>query len=376
MAIIVPAIVLRLSPQGHTPILALLATIGAACSTLIPPLAGGLSDWGRKEREHDRRVQTGIALLFDALALIGMAYAFAEWQLALCIAIAAIALSTASTIYAALLPEIVPRAHWGIASGVRGAFTLVGTIAGLLVAALLHPQWALLCTAFAVALGSATLLFVPRPREDQSADAPEVRIKDRHDLTVTLVGRAFIVMGMTLLNTYVLYFFHDVLHVANAPLRTGLTATGALGGAIVSSIVAGALSDRMDRRYIVALAGLPMTAAGLGFALYPSPSALIAYAALFGLGFGAVFSVGWALALDSIPEMGDVGRDLGIWSTLSGLPAIVAPAIGGFIIAHGATPRDGYRVMFALAAVCFAAGASLSLLVRKPAPRHARGDDG
>ena len=119
-----------------------------------------------------------------------------------------------------------------------------------------------------------------------------------------------------------------------------------------------------------------MTLAGLGFALFPSPSALIAYAALFGLGFGAVFSVGWALALDSIPEMGDVGRDLGIWSTLSGIPAIVAPAIGGFIIAHGATPRDGYRLMFALASVCFLTGASLSLLVRKrPATVRRTGGD-
>ena len=44
------------------------------------------------------------------------------------------------------------------------------------------------------------------------------------------------------------------------------------------------------------------------------------YAALFGLGYGGVFSVGWALALDAIPELGDVARDLGIWGTLSNLP--------------------------------------------------------
>lgn len=371
LAIIVPAIVLQLSPRSHTAILAALATLASTCATLVPPIAGTLSDRSRRGGS-DRRIQTGIALGVDALALVVMGVANSTFSLGFALGVSAIALSTASTIYQALLPEVVPRHAWGISSGVRGALTLLGTIAGLLVAALINPRWALFTTAGAVALGTLTLMLVPEPRNgngngDAGADAPQVG--DRHDLIVTLIGRACIVLGMTLLNTYVLYFFADVLHVKNAPLRTGLTATGALGGAIVSSIVAGIVSDRFDRRYVVALAGLPMTLAGIGFALYPTPGALVGYAALFGLGFGAVFSVGWALALDSIPEMGDLGRDLGIWSTLSGLPAIGAPALGAFVIAHGATLRDGYRTLFVIASMAFAAG---SLVVLKVRPRRSR----
>jgi MFS family permease len=108
-----------------------------------------------------------------------------------------------------------------------------------------------------------------------------------------------------------------------------------------------------------------MTAAALGFALVPNPTAILLYAALFGLGFGGVFSVGWALALDAVPQLGDVARDLGIWATLSSLPAIAAPALGAFIIAHAATPGAGYRVMFALAGASFALGSLTVLLVRK-----------
>lgn len=370
LAIIVPAIVLQLSPRAHTSILAVLATLASTCATLIPPVAGTLSDRGRRGGS-DRRIQAGIALGVDALALVGMGFAGSTFSLGFALGVSAIALSTASTIYQALLPEVVPRHAWGISSGVRGALTLLGTIAGLLVAALINPRWALFTTAAAVAIGTLTLMLIPEPRNGNGGDtdggAAGPQVTDRHDLIVTLIARACIVLGMTLLNTYVLYFFADVLHVKNAPLRTGLTATGALGGAIVSSIVAGILSDRFDRRYVVALAGVPMTLAGIGFALYPTPGALIGYAALFGLGFGAVFSVGWALALDSIPEMGDLGRDLGIWSTLSGLPAIGAPALGAFVIAHGATARDGYRTLFVIASIAFAAG---SLVVLKVRPRR------
>ncbi len=104
-----------------------------------------------------------------------------------------------------------------------------------------------------------------------------------------------------------------------------------------------------------------MVIAALGFALVPDPRALFAYAALFGLGYGGVFSVGWALALDAIPELGDVARDLGVWWALSNLPAIAAPPIGAWIIAHGATTAEGYRWTFAAAGAAFAMG-SLTVL--------------
>jgi MFS family permease len=121
------------------------------------------------------------------------------------------------------------------------------------------------------------------------------------------------------------------------------------------------LSDKLDRRLVVCVSGLPMALAALGFALAPDMRIVFVYSALFGFGYGGVFAVGWALALDSIPELGDVARDLGIWGTLSNLPMIVAPALGAFIIARGSTPAEGYRWLFASASACFLLG-SLSVL--------------
>ncbi|HEY6234994.1 MAG TPA: MFS transporter, partial [Candidatus Elarobacter sp.] len=258
-------------------------------------------------------------------------------------------------------PEVVPRAAWGTSSGARGVLTLVGTVLGLLAAALLPPQRALLAMVVVMVVSALSLAAIRQP--SASTPAPHATVRDRHDLGVTLIARGWIVLGMTLLNTYVLYFFSDVLGVRDASLKTGLVAGSALVGAIVSSVLAGKLSDRVDRRLVVALSGVPMTLAALGFALVPSPQLIFVYAGLFGLGFGGVFAVGWALALDTIPELGDVARDLGVWGTLSNLPSIAAPLIGGWIIVHGATPADGYRWLFASAGFCFAIGSLVVLRV-------------
>ncbi|MEO7040567.1 MAG: MFS transporter [Candidatus Elarobacter sp.] len=363
IAIVVPAIVLQLAPRDHTAVFAVLATFAGAAVVLVPPLAGWLSDRARK-RGGDRRRETALALAVDVLAIGAMAFCASIGALGAALVAATIAITAAQTIYQALLPEVVPREAWGVSAGVRGAFTLVGTVLGLLAAALLSPQHALFAMVAAVSLAGVSLGAIPyAPRVEP---APHAVIRDRRDLGVTLVARGWIVLGMTLLNTYVLFFFSDVLHVRDASRGTGLVAGAALLGAIVSSIVAGKLSDRIDRRITVAASGIPMTLAALGFALAPEMRFIFVYAALFGLGFGGVFSVGWALALDAIPAIGDVARDLGVWGTLSSLPSIAAPAIGGWIIAHGATPADGYRWLFASAGLSFAIGSLWVLRVGRP----------
>jgi MFS family permease len=365
MSIIVPALLLVLTPANHTYVLAVLSTVVAIATAILPPLAGVFSDRLRR-RGGDRRIQTAILLAIDAAALVAMAYASTIVDLGATTVVATVALMSGSVVYQVLVPEIVPRGHWGTAAGYRGAMTLVGTIVGLMLGALLPPREALLAAAAGVVVSGLTLLFVPPSPPFAAAVRREVaRIRDLHDLLVTLIARAWIVMGMTLLNTYVLYFFHDVLRVRNASVSTGLIAAAAMVGAVVSSVVAGIVSDKVDRRMVVCLSGLPMTLAAFGFALAPDLRFVFVYALLFGLGYGGVFAVGWALALDSVPELGDVARDLGIWGTLSNLPMVIAPAIGAMIISHGTTPSEGYRWLFATAGGCFLLGSLTVLAVRK-----------
>jgi MFS family permease len=340
-----------------------LSTIAAIATAIVPPLAGALSDRSRRGG-GDRRLQTAVILGIDTIALVVMAQVSTVLGLTGAVVFATVALMSGSTVYQVLLPEIVPRRFWGTAAGFRGAMTLVGTIVGLALAALLPARVALLVDAAGVALSAATLFFVPPSPPYVAVARVRAQVRDRWDLFVTMIGRAWIVFGMTLLNTYVLFFFHDVLGIGNASFNTGLVAAAAMIGAVASSVAAGVLSDKLDRRLVVCLSGLPMTLAALGFALFPYPSVIFIFAALFGLGYGGVFSVGWALALDAVPELGDVARDLGLWGTLSNSPMVIAPALGAVIIAHGSTPADGYRWLFATAGGAFLLGSLTVLAVR------------
>jgi MFS family permease len=364
MTILVPALLLVLAPVDHLKVLAILSTVAAVAAAIVPPFAGAFSDSARR-RGGDRRLQTAVILAVDTIALIVMAQVSTIAALGAAVVIATVALMSGSTVYQVLLPEIVPRQFWGTAAGFRGAMTLVGTIVGLVLAALLPARTALLVDAAGVALSAMTLIFVPAspPYAERDASAG-AKIRDRRDFFVTMIGRGWIVLGMTLLNTYVLFFFNDVLGIKNASFNTGLVAGAAMVGAVASSVVAGVLSDKLDRRLVVCLSGLPMTLAALGFGLFPDPHIIFVFAALFGLGYGGVFSVGWALALDAVPALGDVARDLGVWGTLSNLPMIIAPALGALIIKHGTTPSDGYRWLFVTASACFFAGSLSVLAVR------------
>jgi len=365
MSIIVPALLLHLAPANHTYVLAALSTVVAIGVAIVPPFVGALSDRLRR-RGGDRRAQTAILLAIDALALLTMAYVRSAADLGAATVVAMVALTSGSVVYQVLVPEIVPRSFWGTAAGYRGAMTLVGTIVGLMLGALLPPREALLAAAGGVIASALTLLFVPASPAFVTMRRERPHVRDRHDLVVTLISRAWIVMGMTLLSTYVLYFLHDVLGIRNASSSTGLVAGCGMLGAVISSVAAGIASDKLDRRLVVSLSGLVMTAAALGFALAPDLRVIFVYALLFGLGYGGVFSVGWALALDSVPELGDVARDLGIWGTLSNLPMLVAPALGAAIITGGTTVSEGYRWLFAGAGGCFLLGSLTVLAVRKP----------
>lgn len=370
MTVLVPALLLVLAPANHTNVLAVLSTIAAIATAIVPPLAGALSDTSRR-KGGDRRVQTGIILAVDTLALLAMAQVSTIVGLTGAVVVATVALMSGSTVYQVLLPEIVPRRFWGTAAGFRGAMTLVGTIIGLALAALLPARQALLIDAAGVALSAVTLLFVPPSPAYVAEQRVSAHVRDRWDLIVTLIGRAWIVLGMTLLNTYVLFFFHDVLGIRNASFSTGLVAASAMVGAVASSVVAGVLSDKLDRRLVVCLSGIPMTLAALGFALWPDLRVIFIFAAMFGLGYGGVFSVGWALALDAVPELGDVARDLGLWGTLSNSPMVIAPALGAYLIAHGSTPAEGYRWLFAGASAAFLLGSLTVLAVRHPGGKTA-----
>jgi len=365
LAIAVPAAILKFhGGVGHTQLFAVLSSAVAALSILVPPPIGALSDYFRRRGGH-RRTFILAGTVLNAAGLVWLAYtvSLAAFTTALLIAVVGQSISTAA--YQALIPEVVPREHWGASAGYQGVASLLGAVGGLAVASITSPEATFLWSALVVVLGGVTVALTP---EGQWVDPEHVHVSDWWNFAVVFASRFFTLTGLTLLATFVLYFFRDVQHVENPSISTGIFGILALGGAIVTAFLTGVWSDRLPRKYIIAAAGIPMALAGAGFATAPQPQYLTIYALLFGLGYGAFLSVGWAIAIDSVPQMRDVARDLGIWGIASNLPTVVAPLIGGWLLAIYASPLEGYRMLFLLAGVSFVIGGAVVLAVRTRAP--------
>ena len=362
LAIAVPAMTLRLAPENHVAVLAVLASTLALATAVVPWLAGWLSDVFRR-RGGSRRafVAAGVAIDVGALAAMSAAHSLALF--AVLLIVATVGVNIALSAYQVLLPESVPRAQWGVVSGIRGASTLLGAVVGFAIAGSMpDPTITFEATALIMAIGALSLLKIGEGTYDAEEQA---RVRDWHDFVIVFAARALVFFGLTMLQTFVLFFFRDVQRIENPSAGTALYAFSTIAGAVISSIYLGVLSDRAPRRIVTALAIAAMAIATIGFALAPVLGWMLPFAVLFGIGFGGVMSSGWALAMDAIPTMRDVGRDLGLWGIATSVPNIIAPLIGGWLIGRFGGTRAGYQAVFGLAGFSFALASASVLRVGK-----------
>jgi len=365
IAISVPAAIVVFAPTDHVKVFAVLAALVAFVSMGVPPIAGALSDRLRRRGVPRRAFILGGAAI-DVICLVMMAEVRSLGLFAVFLLFATLGANVALAAYQALLPDVVPKALWGTVSGVRGVAMVVGVVVGIGVAAGTYPQTTFIGIAAAIGLGALTLFAVPErgaPHETED----RAHISDWHDFTVVFVARLFLAFGLSLLMTFILYFFRDVLNAGDPKVSTGLVAAASLIGSIGSAVYLGWLSDRVPRKLVVAACGIPMTLAAAGFALVPEERWMYAFAVLFGIGFGGVLSTGWALAIDSIPKLRDVARDLGVWGIAQNFPSVIAPLYGGWLLSVYGGSMDGYRWLFFTAAGSFAIGSVSVLAVgRRP----------
>ncbi len=359
LTLVVPRAIARLEVAGRTAQLARVGALAALLSMVVPPVVGAFSDQVRR-RAVGRRPFVLAGTGVNVIGLSWMMGAASLPALTVALGLAILGQTAALAAYEAMLPEAVAPERWGQAAAHRGVASLAGSIAGLLAAGV--APLGVACGAMIATAGGGALLTVAAVREPAVPPAlrrPVPRVRAWSRFRWVFAARFFVLFGQTLLMTFALYFFSDVLHVRSASAGTALLAALALVGAAVSAYAVGRWSDARDRTHLVAVAGLPMAVAVAGFGLDPSPGPVLALALLWGVGYGAFISVDWALALDSVPDLGHVARDLGVWGIASNLPAVLAPIAGGIILARVAPAVAGYRVLFLVAAASFVLGSLL-----------------
>jgi MFS family permease len=199
----------------------------------------------------------------------------------------------------------------------------------------------------------------------------------KRNFTLVFLTRASIMLALAMFMTFVEYYFAHVQHVTNFVTTTAVVAVFALGGGVVSGIVFGKLSDRLKRRApVVAVATIFMSFTSLAFVVLPANGItpgklnllLWPLGVCFGLGQGAFSSVDWALSIDALPSLKEAGKDLGLWSASATLPAVIAPLLGGIILAIADTYHAidlGYRVIFLVASFFLIIAAICVLFVRE-----------
>jgi len=355
----------------------LVPAAGAALSLAATPIAGALSDRSRSRIGRRRPFLAGgtvINILFLVLlARIGPGGSIGLFLL--CYLGVQLGANWAGGPYAGLIPDLVPPNQRGQASGWLALMTAAGTLLGVTAAGALilgrgyfaiylaiAACLAVLCAVTLLGVKERPLVEAPAPiRAREFAASFLLRGPQYRDFYFVLFTRALVTMGIYSVFTFFQFFLKDVVRVAN-PARAASYVIGIIIAAgIPTSLLAGALSDRLGRKPLVYWSGGLMAAASLlfiGVGRAPSLAAMLWVGALFGVGYGAYQAVDWALAIDVLPQGDSAAKDMGIWHVSLVLPQVIAPALTGIILSalKSRSLLLGYTVVFTSTALWFILG--------------------
>ena len=364
---------------------------GALISMVVAPVFGALSDRIRLPGGR-RKPWIVIGTLGNVVSLLGLAYllqpgrpdSLVGWTVAFLFVELFNNIATAP--YSALIPDMVPADQRGSASGWLGLMIVLGNFVGGITGFLVQPLgitgiYFLLMGV--MLLGMLVTLFgvneLPAPREmppfKWGTFLHGLYDPFKHsDFTWVFLTRLLVTMGIFTVQEFLQYYMGDVIGSPYVLAGVGKVAETAeeavsvfmpalLFGAIVTTLVAGVLSDRYGRKVMVYLSGALMGLVALVFVVFHSFTLAVLMGVIFGLGYGAYESVDWALASDILPSMDDYAKDMGVWHVAMVLPQVLATPIAGFLLDNfqrvgkaQSIPNLGYTVIFLVAVVYFVLG--------------------
>ncbi|MBL8088016.1 MAG: MFS transporter [Chthonomonas sp.] len=366
--------------------------IGSIAAIVVPLLVGPMSDRCLSHLGRRRPFMlTGTIMSIVGLAGIG----FAAHQLSIPLLVLGYLITNlgnniATAAYSGLIPDLVPMDQRGTASGFMAALSQLGTLLGLIAGAFLGKvhQVPMLMALLAVILGLSLVATMTMVKETAITEAPPAIPPSKmlaslwepmkhNDFRWVWITRALVVMGFYCIQPFLIFFSADVLRGSDPSKTTLLLGASVIVCASVSGLVGGMLGDRHGRKRIVIWANSLMAIICVGFAIATTVPTAIVAAAIFGLAYGAYYSVDWALGSDVLPNHADAGKDMAVWHIAMTLPqAVAAPLAGQMIAAFGSTqvqrggemvtsyPHAGYVTLFLVAGLFTGAGAVLLRKVR------------
>jgi MFS family permease len=288
--------------------------------------------------------------------------------------------------YSALIPDLVPAEQRGSASGWMGLMTVLGMFLGGLLGLFMTSLGGIPGIYFVVigVLGLGMVVTILGVKEPVIYDVRPfhwgeflrglVEPFKHSDFTWVFLTRLLVTMGIYTIQEFLQYYMGDVIggpfvlagigKVADTPEQAvSFFLIPLLLGSIISTLIAGVLSDRYGRKLMVYLSGGLMGVVALIFIFFHAFNVVVLMGIIFGLGYGAYQSVDWALASDVLPSMDDYAKDMGVWHIAMVFPQVVATPIAGFLLDNfqkvgkaQSIPNLGYTVIFMIAVVYFIFG--------------------
>lgn len=169
------------------------------------------------------------------------------------------------------------------------------------------------------------------------------------------IGRFLLMLGSSLVTSFQLYVLTDYIKLDPDATAQTLALSGlvTLVSVTVGTVIGGPLSDKLRRRKLPIFFSSLLFIVAVLFPLFsPTATAMIIFGGITGLGLGAFLAVDAALMTEVLPGADDNGKDLGILSTATTIPVVLAPVVTGVLVS-----TTGYSSVFIGAIVILALGA-------------------
>ena len=366
--------------------LGIIQAAGVLIAVLVQPIAGSISDY-TISRFGRRKPYILVGTLLDVVFLIGIATSNTVLAVGAFVVLLQFSANFAQGPFQGYVPDLIPPAQVGLASGLVGLFTVLGVVTGsvltsvgLSIGDFTIPTIALGLIELVTMLSLFFRLDEGRAAKDRSGRswtsvAVEAWGRDvlrERSFMYLVASRFFVLGGGAFLIGLLVPYLERAQRISDPDERGGLivlsTGIVALCTAI-ATIPAARLGDRFGRKRVIYVACL-IGAVGMAIAaLAPSVPIFIFGAILMGVGTGSFLAVDWALMTEIIPKDSS-GRYMGISNVATATNGVISAFIGGILVdalVSAGNPTLGPRVAFLLAPVWFTLGAILLRPVVEPA---------
>lgn len=365
---------------GKAVVLSQVAFYGAIAASIANLLAGAISD-RTTSRFGRRRPWMVVGALGASLAYLAIMHAKTPLELIGGVILFQLTFNLCFSALVAVMPDRVPDNQKGLVAAFLSLGNPIGTavgavmIGGLLVAE--GHRYAAISAALLLGLAPFVLRLrdPPLPKEDvppfhlrEFIAGLWVSPRQHPDFAFAWVGRFLVLVALSLVQNYMLYFLQDVVdyprlfpgHRSEEGLAILATVSTVFN--VSCAMVGGVLSDRLQRRKLFAFgAALTIAAAMIVFSLSPGWPVLLAAYVVYGCGAGCFCAIDMALVTQVLPSQRDAGKDLGVINLANTLPQALAPALAVWSL--GPT-HVNFHVFFLMAAALAMAGGLAVLPIR------------